>query len=66
MSEQEFDPIARETPTGEPSPQEEELIDAEIRHRAHEISQSEEAASDDDNWLRAEREVRERRAATGG
>jgi hypothetical protein len=58
MSADEYDPIARETPTGEPSPQEEELIEAEIRHRAHELSRSEDSGTPEENWLRAEREIR--------
>ena len=48
------------TPTGEPNAQEAELIEEEIRHRAHELSQSDEAGTHEENWLRAEREMRER------
>jgi hypothetical protein len=40
------------------SEQEREVTNEEIAQRAYEISQSAEAGSDDDNWLRAERELR--------
>jgi hypothetical protein len=35
-----------------------ESLRSEIARRAHEISQSDTAGSDEENWLRAEREVR--------
>ncbi len=35
-----------------------EALRYEIARRAHEISQSDTAQSDEENWLRAEREVR--------
>ncbi len=34
--------------------------DEEIRRRAHEISQSEESGTPEENWQRAEREVAQR------
>ena len=60
MTEQDYDPIARETPIGLPSDAERELLrTAAIRHRAWELSQSPESGSEEENWLRAERELRE-------
>ena len=36
-----------------------EITHEEIRRRAYELSQQEGAGSEEDNWLRAERELRE-------
>jgi hypothetical protein len=45
--------------TGAEQPEEpDEVTDEMIARRAHEISQSEEGRSDEENWLRAERELR--------
>jgi hypothetical protein len=38
----------------------------EIAQRAHEISQGEDAGSDDENWRRAEEELRGRRGEPDG
>jgi hypothetical protein len=35
-----------------------QVTDEEIARRAHEISQSDESGSDDENWRRAESELR--------
>ena len=43
----------------------EETLDQAIARRAYEISQSAEAGSDVDNWLRAENEVTEVAETTG-
>jgi hypothetical protein len=37
-----------------------------IRDRAHEISESDEAGTPEENWVRAEREVREHEVALRG
>jgi hypothetical protein len=37
--------------------------EGETARRAHEISQSDESGTDEENWLRAERELREMAAA---
>ena len=36
-------------------------LEERVRRRAYEISQSDESGTEDENWQRAEREVREQR-----
>jgi post-segregation antitoxin (ccd killing protein) len=38
-------------------------LEERIRRRAYEISQSDESGSDEENWRRAEREIREETGA---
>jgi hypothetical protein len=40
-----------------------EITEEDIRRRAYEISQEQGAGDDEENWLRAERELREEAAA---
>ena len=42
------------------------ITNDQIAARAYEISQSEDAGSDEDNWLRAERELRSEQEAAAG
>jgi hypothetical protein len=40
------------------SQQQDSDVDTQIARRAYELSQSDESGSDEENWLRAERELR--------
>jgi hypothetical protein len=49
-----------------PSSDGDTVTDEQIAARAHEISQSEDAGSEEENWNRAERELRSAHEAAAG
>ncbi len=51
-------PIPRPMPAAAPAPMKKQITHEVIARRAYEISQSSLCGSQEDNWLRAERELR--------